>query len=158
MIRLRGEGPVDGVEYRGAERAAPAPEALAAIAAAEAIVIGPSNPIVSIGPILALPGMAGALREAPAPVVAVSPIVGGEVLKGPTAAFMRHAGHECSAAGVAAAYAGVIDGLIADEELAAGAGALHTRRTETLMDGPDARVALARATVSFALGMRTRDS
>ena len=79
---------------------------LEAIAAARAIVIGPSNPVISIGPILAVPGMREALRDAAAPVVAVSPIVGGAVLKGPTAAFMARPGCRSSAAGVARAYAG----------------------------------------------------
>ena len=98
---MRAAGPVDGLEFRGAESARPSEAVLAAIASAAAIVIGPSNPLASIAPILAVPGMRAALREAPAPVVAVSPIVGGEVLKGPTAAFMAFAGRECSAAACA---------------------------------------------------------
>src|SRR6185436_7674738 len=79
MIRERGEGPVDGVEYAGVEAATPPPDALEAIAA-RAILVGPSNPVVSIRPILAVPGMAEALRAAPAPVVAISPIVGGAIV------------------------------------------------------------------------------
>ena len=91
MIRERGEGPVDGVELRGVE-AARAPQAvLDAIAGARAMVIGPSNPVISIRTILEVPGTADALRAADAPVVAVSPIVGGEVVKGPTEAFMAWA-------------------------------------------------------------------
>ena len=73
-------------------------------------MIGPSNPVISIGPILALPGMREALRGAPAPVVAVSPFVGGRSVKGPTEPFCEHAGIELSAAGIARAYADVIDG------------------------------------------------
>ena len=95
--------------------AAPTPEALAALADAAAIVVGPSNPVISIGPILALPGVKDALRDSPAPVVAVSPLVAGEVLKGPTAAFMRSAGWPVSSDGIAIAYAGLLDGLVADE-------------------------------------------
>ena len=83
MIKGQAKGPVDDVEFRGAAGAQPTPEVLDAIAIAEAIVIGPSNPVISIGPILALPGMREALTASPAPVVAVSPIVGGEVLKRP---------------------------------------------------------------------------
>ena len=88
---------------------------LEALATADAIVIGPSNPVISIGPILAVPGMRDALREAPAPVVAVSPFVGGHAVKGPTDDFCRSAGIELSAQGVADAYRDVIDAIVADE-------------------------------------------
>ena len=115
MIKARGEGPVDDVDFRGAGAASPSPEVVDAIASAQAIVIGPSNPIISIGPILATPGMRDAINASSAPVVAVSPLVGGKVLKGPTAAFMQWAGHPLSSDGVAAAYEGLIDGLVADE-------------------------------------------
>ena len=84
MIKAGGEGPVEDVDFRGARAAPPSPEVLEAIASARAILIGPSNPIISIGPILALPGMREALIGSPAPVVAVSPLVGGRVVKGPT--------------------------------------------------------------------------
>ena len=84
---------------------------------ADAIVIGPSNPIASIGPMLAIPGMREAIAAAAAPVVAVSPFVGGEVLKGPTLEFCRWAGIEPSAAGVAEAYSGLLDGIVADEHV-----------------------------------------
>src|ERR1700737_4402462 len=100
MIRERAAGPVQGLEYRGAEHATPSAQVLGAIARASAIVIGPSNPLASIGPILAVPRYRDALAASPAPVVAVSPIVGGEVLKGPTAAFMQFAGLGCNAEGV----------------------------------------------------------
>src|SRR3954468_22828260 len=92
MIREGGAGPVDGVEDGGVEAASPPAAALEAIAAARAIVVGPSNPVISIRPILAVPGMAAALREAPAPVVGVSPVVGGAVVKGPTEPFMAWLG------------------------------------------------------------------
>jgi LPPG:FO 2-phospho-L-lactate transferase len=141
---------VEGVEFRGAERAAPAPEALEAIAAARAIVIGPSNPVISIGPILAVPGVREALAAASAPVVAVSPLVGGEVLKGPTAAFMEHAGQPLAADGVAALYEGLIDGLVADER----AAGVPTLETDVRMDDPAARRRLARETLAFAAALR----
>jgi LPPG:FO 2-phospho-L-lactate transferase len=146
MIRRRGEGPVDGLEYRGVEEARPTEEVLAAVERAGTIVIGPSNPLVSIGPILALPGMREALTGASAPVVAVSPIVGGQVLKGPTAAFMEYAGRECNAAGVAELYGELLDGIVADEEVPRPA-CLHV---DTRMDDGAGRIALARATVEFA--------
>src|SRR5579875_273874 len=89
MIRRRGEGPIDGVAYRHAPAATPTPEVLAAIDQARAIVIGPSNPVISIGPILAVPRVAEAISASPAPVVAVSPPVGGADLNGPTAACIE---------------------------------------------------------------------
>ena len=87
---------------------------LAALAAASAVIVGPSNPVISIGPMLAVPGLRAALAATPAPVVAVSPLVEGAVLKGPTAAFMAWAGHPLTSDGVAARYAGLLDGLVAD--------------------------------------------
>ena len=146
MIRHRAQGPVEGVEFRGAGTAAPAPEALDALATARAIVIGPSNPVVSIGPMLAVPGLREALAAAPAPVVAVSPIVGGEVLKGPTAAFLEHAGIPLTADGIAELYEGLIDGLVADER----ASGVPTLETDVRMDGADGRRRLARETLAFA--------
>ena len=92
MIRHRAQGPVEGVEFAGAPDATVTPEVLDALASARAIVIGPSNPVISIGPMLAVPGLREAVVASPAPVVAVSPLVGGEVLKGPTEAFMAYAG------------------------------------------------------------------
>jgi len=150
MIRRRAQGPLDGLEFRGAERARPTPAVLEAIAAARAIVIGPSNPLASIAPILAVPGLAHALREASAPVTAVSPIVGGEVLKGPTAAFMAFAGRECSAAGVREQYGDLLDGIVADEPIE---GPLPALVTGTRMDDAAGREALARAAVEFALSL-----
>jgi LPPG:FO 2-phospho-L-lactate transferase len=132
MVRMRAAGIVEGLEFRGAEQAAPSADALDAIAGARAIAIGPSNPLASIGPILAVPGIRDALHAAAAPVVAVSPIVGGEVLKGPTAAFMAFAALECSASGVAAFYGELLDGIVADEPVTELAG----RRVPGLADEP----------------------
>lgn len=114
MIQAHRQGPVEGLELRGIEAARPTPEVLDAVARARAIVLGPSNPVISIEPILALPGMREALAGSAAPVVAVSPLVGGHVLKGPTEPFLAWSGHPLSSDGIAAAYAGVIDGLVAD--------------------------------------------
>jgi LPPG:FO 2-phospho-L-lactate transferase len=145
MIRDRATGMIDGLEFRGAEQARPGEQALAAIAAARAIVIGPSNPLASIAPILAVPGIREALGAASAPVVAVSPIVGGEVLKGPTASFMAHAALECSAAGVASFYGELLDGMLADEDLEG----LHSRRADTRMDDEQARRRVAEETLAL---------
>ena len=149
MIRGGGAGPVTGLEYRGIERAAPSAEVRAAIERARAIVIGPSNPLASIGPILEVPGLRDALERAAAPLVAVSPIVAGEVLKGPTAAFMTYAGLPCTAAGVADCYEGLLDGIVADEEVAG----LPVLLTDTRMDGAASRRRLAARTLSFAEGL-----
>ena len=149
MIVERGEGPIEAVELRGLHRAPPSDAVLQAIAGAEAIVIGPSNPVISIGPILALPGMREALRAAPAPVVAVSPFVGGRSLKGPTVAFCEHAGIEPSAAGVASVYAEVIDGIVADEAVEG----LPALVTDTLLESSGDRARVAREVVDFAASL-----
>jgi LPPG:FO 2-phospho-L-lactate transferase len=152
MILGKGEGPIEQVVFEGIEAARPTREALDAIARARAIVIGPSNPVVSIGPILAVPGMREALRAAPAPIVAVSPIVGGAVLKGPTAACLEWAGQPASSAGVAASYGDLLDGLVADERLPA-ATALPLLETDPLMADSAGRQRLARETLAFATAL-----
>jgi len=150
MIRQRAEGIVEGLEFRGAEQAQPSAEALAAIAGARAIVIGPSNPLASIAPILAVPGIREALLAAPAPVLAVSPIVGGKVLKGPTAAFMAFAALECNADGVADFYGELLDGIVADEPV----GRLPTLQADTRMDDGDTRARVAQQVLGFAEALR----
>jgi LPPG:FO 2-phospho-L-lactate transferase len=153
MIRRRAEGPVDAVELDGASAATAPPEVLDAIRDARVIVIGPSNPVISIGPILAVRGLRAALVESAAPVVAVSPIVDGEVLKGPTEAFLRWAGQTMDAAGIAATYAGVIDGIVTDEDADL---AIPVLRTSTLMSDAASRERVARETLDFALGLASR--
>jgi LPPG:FO 2-phospho-L-lactate transferase len=146
LIQGRGEGPIDDVDFRGAAAARPTTDVLDAIASARAVIIGPSNPVISIGPILALPGVRPALRATPAPVVAVSPIVRGRIVKGPTKPFMEWAGHELTAAGVAAFYDGLIDGLVADERC----DAVPVLETEVMMADEAARSRLAGETLKFA--------
>jgi LPPG:FO 2-phospho-L-lactate transferase len=148
MIRERAAGPVRDVALDGMESARPAPQALEAIAAADTIVIGPSNPVISIGPILAL--LRDAITNAPGPVVAVSPLVKGAVLKGPTDAFLAWAGHPLSSEGIAAHYEGLLDGLVADER----ADSLPTLVTDVEMGDDDARRRVARETLTFARGLR----
>ena len=147
MIGLGGPEP-DGVEFTGIADARPTAEVLEALERAEAIVIGPSNPVISIGPILEVPGMRAALAAADAPVVAVSPFVGGRSVKGPTEEFCRWAGLELGAAGAAAAYEGVIDGMVADE--AATGGELPWRTVPTLMEDAAGRKELAEQVLAFA--------
>jgi len=145
MIVEGARPPVEGVELEGIERARPTGEVLAALAAAELIVIGPSNPVISIGPILAVPGMREAVAGAPAPVVAVSPFVDGRSVKGPSEHFCAWAGVETNAAGIAGAYSGVVDGMVADEA----ADGLPHLVTDTLMAGPDHMRQLARKILEF---------
>jgi LPPG:FO 2-phospho-L-lactate transferase len=146
MIREHAEGLIEGLEYRGAEQARASEQALAAIAGARTIVIGPSNPLASIGPILAVPRVHDALAASSAPVIAVSPIVGGEVLKGPTASFMAFGALDCNANGVADFYGELLDGIVADEDV----GRLTTLQTDTRMDDDAGRRRLAEQTLSFA--------
>jgi LPPG:FO 2-phospho-L-lactate transferase len=145
MIRAKAQGPVDNVDYRGARSAGATPEVLEALTSARAIVIGPSNPVVSIGPILAL--VREQLKQSPAPVVAVSPVVQGKVLKPATVPLMEWAGHPLGAAGIAAFYQGVIDGLVSDEP----ADTLPVLRTDVLMADARGRRRLAEEALSFAL-------
>ncbi len=149
MIREGAAGPVEDVGFDGVDAARPAPEALDAIAAAGAIVIGPSNPVISIGPILAVPGMREALLASPASVVAVSPLVRGAVLKGPTDQFMAWAGHPLSSDGIVAHYDGLLDGLIADER----AAGVPTLETDVEMGDDAARARVAAETLAFAAAL-----
>jgi LPPG:FO 2-phospho-L-lactate transferase len=146
MIRERGEGLIEGLEFRGAETASPSEEVLAAIDGADALIVGPSNPLASIAPILAVPGVREALGGARAPVVAVSPIVGGEILKGPTAAFMAFSALELSADGVASFYGDLLDGIVADDR----ASEIPTLETDTRMVDAAGRARVAAETLEFA--------
>lgn len=150
LIQDRSEPAIEGVSFDGIESARPTPEALAAIAEADAIVIGPSNPVISIGPILALPGMREALREAPAPVLAVSPYVGGRVLKGPTAKFMAAQEVAPGTAGVAEYYGDLVDHWIADEP----AAARPTLIADVRIDDAESGLRLAGEIVGLAQQLR----
>jgi LPPG:FO 2-phospho-L-lactate transferase len=147
MIKAGAKGPIEDVDFRGIRNARPTPEVLAALAEARAIVIGPSNPVISIGPILALPWMRKALRAAPAPVVAVSPVVRGAVLKPATVPLMEWAGHRLNATGIASFYDGVIDGLIADEAT----DTVPTLEIDVMMADAAGRRRVAEQTLEFAL-------
>jgi LPPG:FO 2-phospho-L-lactate transferase len=114
FVRRRQEPEVRAVILDGVEAARPTAEVLAAIADADLIVIGPSNPIVSIGPTLELAGVREALMAAGAPKMAVSPIVGGRALKGPADRMLTSLGHESSAVGVARLYGGLVDRFVID--------------------------------------------
>jgi LPPG:FO 2-phospho-L-lactate transferase len=146
------------VRYAGIDRASPSPLVAAAIADASVVVIGPSNPIVSIGPILALPGMRdliGSARARGVPVIAVSPIVEGRALKGPADRMMASLGLESSATGVARLLADVVDGFVLDDldrsmEPDIAALGLRTLVTDTVMTDDPGRARLARAVLEVA--------
>jgi LPPG:FO 2-phospho-L-lactate transferase len=114
FVRRRHADPVSGVVFDGIAAATLPGGVREAIASASAVVFCPSNPFVSIGPMLAVPGMRAALDAASAPLVAVSPIVGGKALKGPADQMLRGLGHEVSALGVARTYRDLIDGFVID--------------------------------------------
>jgi LPPG:FO 2-phospho-L-lactate transferase len=146
-----GAADVRGVELEGIADAEPSAEVLAALADAEAIVIGPSNPVISIGPILAVPGMREAIAGAGAPVLAVSPFVAGAVVKGPTERFMAALGRPSTAAGVASLYAGLIDAMVVDaDDPDPPPEEIPTLAAPTLMDGAAGRARLARIVLDYA--------
>jgi LPPG:FO 2-phospho-L-lactate transferase len=154
FVRLRCAPAIDRLEFAGAETARPHPDFLAMLAdpSLRAVVICPSNPFISIDPILALPGIRAALRECRAPVVAISPIVGGKAVKGPTAKMMAELGLPVDAATVARHYRDFLDLYIADEEDAAAVADLDLPvvLTRTLMQSLADREALARAVLAAA--------
>jgi LPPG:FO 2-phospho-L-lactate transferase len=154
LVIDRGEPEVQGVELEGIAEAEPTPEVTAALAEAEAIVVGPSNPVISIGPILAVPGMREAIAASGAPVVAVSPYVAGAVVKGPTERFMAAVGRPSTASGVASLYAGVIDAMVVDEgDPDPPPTEIPTQAAPTLMDNAAARARLARITLDLAASL-----
>ena len=139
--------PVDRVRFDGAAAARPAPGVLEALHHAELILIAPSNPYVSIGPILAVERIRSALERRRVPCVAVSPLIGGQAVKGPAGAMLQRLEGGTTAAHVAQCYAGLIDALVIDEADAADADALGVRPivTKTLMRDATSRRALAEA-------------
>ncbi|HEX2393529.1 MAG TPA: 2-phospho-L-lactate transferase [Solirubrobacterales bacterium] len=154
LILDGGAPQVLGVELEGIERAEPTPEVLEAIRSAEAIVLGPSNPVISIGPILAVPGIREAIVAAPAPVIAVSPYVAGAVVKGPTDRFMEALGRPTTAAGVASLYAGLIEAMVVDEgDPDPPPADVPTLAAPTLMEGASGRARVARLVLDYAEGL-----
>lgn len=149
FVRRRHDVAVSAVRVAGSERSRPSPGLLEALGAARKIIIAPSNPIVSIGPVLEVPGVRKAVAARRDAVVAVSPIVGGTALKGPADRLMRELGHECSVAGVARLYRDVAATLVIDEADAHLADDVEAVGVScvvapTIMDGIEAATALAR--------------
>jgi LPPG:FO 2-phospho-L-lactate transferase len=159
LVAEHADAPVEGIELEGIAEATPTPEVLSAIAEAEAIVIGPSNPVISIGPIISIGALREAMSAAAAPVVAVSPYVAGEVVKGPTDLFMQAVGRPSTAAGVASLYEGLIDGMVCDaEDPDPPPEGVPVMSCSTLMEGAGGRRALAERTLEFASTLRTGDA
>jgi LPPG:FO 2-phospho-L-lactate transferase len=160
FVRRRQRDEVLGVRLSGVDNARPTDAVLETLAGADIVIFCPSNPVVSIGPILAVPGMREALTSSPAPRIAVSPIVGGRALKGPADRMLASLGHEVSAAGVARMYEGLVDGMVIDEVDEGGRSgieALGMRVFATgaiMRDAPD-RVRLAREVLGFGADLVT---
>ena len=149
--------PVTGLRFEGADTARPGPDVLASIAGAGAVVIAPSNPLVSIGPVLAVPGIRAAVEARRDDCVAVSPIIAGAALKGPADRMLRELGHESTVVGVARLYAPLASTLIVDEADAGSAAAVEAEGLRcvvapTVMHGPAEAAALGR-TVLEAVGV-----
>jgi LPPG:FO 2-phospho-L-lactate transferase len=140
---------VQAIQFRGAEQARAAAGVIEAIAGAEAILIAPSNPYLSIDPILAVAEISAALRATRAPIVAVSPLVGGKAVKGPTAKLMQELGVQVSNVAIAAHYSGIIGGLLIDEADDAPQG-IAVRRERTLMQSLEDRLRVAAAALTLA--------
>ena len=145
---------VDGVRFEGAEAAAPAPGVLEALEAADLIAIAPSNPFVSIGPILAVSPIREAIERRHAPAVAVSPLIGGEAVRGPAARMLRRLRGGTGPQQVTDCYDGLIDALVIDEADANEEAGIRTIVTRTLMDDADGRRRVAEAVLETAGALR----
>jgi LPPG:FO 2-phospho-L-lactate transferase len=152
------QDPVESVRFAGADEAQPSPGVLQAIHDADAVLLAPSNPVSSMGPILSVPGIRDALRETQAPVAAVSPIVAGEAVSGPAGALMAATGLEVSIAGVAKSYSDFLDLLVVDEKDAQAAGELRhsgllVHATRTIMKTQEHKATLARTVLKLVSGL-----
>jgi LPPG:FO 2-phospho-L-lactate transferase len=155
FVRERYQVEVQAVRFEGAEQARPAPAVIEAIERAETIVFAPSNPVTSIGPILAVPGIRDALRRTRASIAAVSPIVGGAAVSGPAGKLMQMMGWPCSIGGVAQAYDDFLDVLIVDETDEREAGQVRQQGTavyctQTVMRSSEDKRALANRVLNLA--------
>nr|WP_047168228.1 2-phospho-L-lactate transferase [Sphingomonas sp. Y57] len=157
FVRRRAEPRFRAIRFDGIETARPSTGLLDAIAdpALEAVILCPSNPVLSITPILALPGVRTALAARGVPIVAVSPFIGGEAVKGPAAKIMAEIGLSTTPAGLAAFYDGLLDGMVIDQaDAAADTGGAATHVTATLMRDFDDQQRLASETIAFARRLR----
>jgi len=157
FVKRRGRDAVDGVRFEGAAFAKPAPGVLEAIERASVVVVAPSNPYISIWPILAVRGIQTAAQETPRPVVGVSPLIGGKAVKGPADRMLRRIAGGTSPTHVARCYPGLLDALVIDEADAAGAkgveaAGVRAHMTRTLMQDRRAARRLAEAVLEAGAG------
>lgn len=162
FVRERCQPEVHEVRFEGADEARPTFETLEAIEQADVLLIAPSNPVVSIAPILAVPGIWRAIENSRATRIAVSPLIGGHTVKGPADRMMTAMGYRCSNLGVADSYAGLIDGLVIDEQdradrTALEADGLKVLTTDTLMMNAEEKTHLAKETLAFAMACRREE-
>lgn len=151
LVADGGSDPIEEISVEGLDQAAPTPEVLGALASADLIVIGPSNPVLSIGPMLGIAGLREAIESSPASVVAVSPLVGGRSVKGPTEECLRAVGRSVDASGVASLYEGLLDALVCDpEDPAEDLDEPPFYRGATLMENAEDRQTLARSLLKLA--------
>jgi len=155
FVGLQHEVPVSAVRFQGIERARPTPETLRALESADVIIIAPSNPMVSIAPVLDVPGVADAVMATQAPRIAISPIIGGQALKGPAADMLASLGHRVDAAGVAALWSDLVDVMLIDDMDASLATAVSSCQvvpyvTDTIMADPKRRASVARTALAAA--------
>ncbi|HEV3233820.1 MAG TPA: 2-phospho-L-lactate transferase [Candidatus Dormibacteraeota bacterium] len=154
FVRRRFEPPVEEVRFEGAADARPTPEAAAAILSSDVVIVAPSNPIGSIGPMIAIKGLREAVAQTTALRVAVSPLIGGDAVKGPTVPMMQSAGLAVSPLGVAQFYEGLIDAIVIDKQDIAfktelEERGLHVLVTDILMEGFEGRLRLAAEVLDF---------
>ena len=150
------QDPVKAVRFAGASEAEPAPGVLDAISGAEAVLIAPSNPVTSIGPILAVPGIRKALEKTSAPVLAVSPVIGNAAVSGPAAELMKSQGLEVSIRGIATTYSGFLNMLVVHESDTHATAALRENGLEVstadiMMGTVEDRIRVAKTALSLAL-------
>ncbi|MFN2470714.1 MAG: 2-phospho-L-lactate transferase [Gaiellaceae bacterium] len=156
FVRRGHADPVDGVSFEGADAAGAAPGVLEALEAADLLAVAPSNPYVSVGPILAVADIRRALERRRVPAVAVSPLIGGRAVKGPAAAMLKRLAGGTTAAHLASCYAGLVDALVldpadADDTAAVAALGVHPIVTPTLLDEPEARRRMAESVLEVAV-------
>jgi LPPG:FO 2-phospho-L-lactate transferase len=158
-VRERARPEVAAVDLGAAERAEAAPGVVEALLSADTVLLAPSNPVVSVDPVRSVPAIAAALRQTPAPIVGISPIVGGAVVRGMAHRLLPAVGAEVSAAGVARYYGDLLDGWVLDQRDADEAPTVEAlgtavRATDTMMDDPDVAAALATTTLELAVELR----
>ena len=159
FVRRHHTDEIAAVEFAGADAARPAPGVIDAISGAELIVVPPSNPIVTVAPVLAIAGVRDAIARSSAAKIAVSPIVGGHAIKGPAEAMLRALGHETSPVGVARIYEGLVGAFVLDTVDADHAGAVEALGMravvcDTMMTGPDEAARLAQHVVDSSADAR----